>query len=241
MDHPHQDEWLGIVVGNTHERWGWFREEKLQQVDRFPSEHVPSWPVETEIWAASVGGSRSHPSAHLITLADIPLQDLYDSLGVDRALAVLAAQSLPASPALVVDAGTALTLSGADAQGSFVGGLILPGLGLQAQALQEHTAALPRVSIPRSFPLDLQAKPWRRDTAEAIQSGILGIVIAGLYSFIQDWLAEYPESRIICTGGDGPLLHDALARDPMLAARLSLRPHLVLEGIARCRSWCCQP
>ncbi len=241
MDLPEKGEWLGIVVGNTHERWGWFREEKLQQVDQFPSDQVPPWPVKTEIWVASVGASRSHPSAHWITLADIPLQNLYNSLGVDRALAVLAAQSLHESPVLVVDAGTALTLSGADAQGSFVGGMILPGLGLQAQSLHEHTAALPKVLIPSSFPRHLQAKPWRRNTEEAIQSGILGIVIAGLGSSIQDWLAEYPESQIICTGGDGPLLHDALNRDPMLTDRLSLRPYLVLEGIARCRSLCGQP
>lgn len=241
MDRSQKGEWLGIVVGNTHERWGWFREEKLQQVEQFSAEHVPSWPVDTEIWAAAVGGARSHPYAHLITLADIPLQNLYVSLGVDRALALLAAQSLPASPALVVDAGTALTLSGADAQGSFLGGMILPGLGLQAQALHEHTAALPKVPIPGAFPRKFREKPWRLNTEEAIQSGILGIVIAGLYSFLQDWLTEYPESRIICTGGDGPLLHDALAGDPMLAARLSLRPHLVLEGLARCRSLCCQP
>ncbi|MFQ3614543.1 MAG: type III pantothenate kinase, partial [Cyanobacteriota bacterium] len=160
-----------------------------------------------------------------------PLQKLYPSLGLDRALALWAGGIHYGWPCLVIDAGTALTLTGADGAGSLVGGAILPGLGLQAQSLQEHTARLPQVGWDPDPALPPR---WANDTPTAIRSGILYMLLAGLQDFITDWRKTFAEGPVLLTGGDGEWLYSHLqnrAADP----DLRWDPHLVLRGIAQCR------
>src|SRR5204863_1090099 len=63
-------------------------------------------------------------------------------LGVDRWVAVLAAHSLAAGAACVIDAGTAVTFDAVAADGAHLGGLILPGARLLAAALDRNTNAI---------------------------------------------------------------------------------------------------
>jgi pantothenate kinase type III len=70
-------------------------------------------------------------------------------------------------PVIVVDLGTATSVDEVDADGFFLGGAILPGLGLAAQALAEGTARLPRVE------LDLPGEAIGTDTSAAVQSGVV--------------------------------------------------------------------
>lgn len=150
------DRWLAAVLGNTHVRWGWFVGETLVKVEQFPAHRPLSWPEETELWLAAVGSAPLPPGSpwvHCLGLSQVPLRDPYPGLGLDRALAVWAAGIHYGWPCLVIDAGTALTLTGADPEGSLLGGAILPGLGLQAQALADHTARLPKVEWEAADPL----------------------------------------------------------------------------------------
>ena len=226
------DRWLAAVLGNTHVRWGWFAGETLVKVEQFPAHRPLSWPEETELWLAAVGSAPLPPGSpwvHCLELAQVPLRDPYPGLGLDRALAVWAAGIHYGWPCLVIDAGTALTLTGADAEGSLVGGAILPGLGLQAQALADHTARLPKVEWDPAQPLPPR---WARDTGAAIHSGILHTLLAGLRDFIADWRRRFPQGPLLVTGGDGELLYPHLCS---LDAELRWDPHLVLRGIAGCR------
>jgi type III pantothenate kinase len=90
-----------------------------------------------------------------------------DQTGPDRLIAAWAAALLHGRPVIVVDLGTATTVDAVDADGFFLGGAILPGLGLAASALAEGTARLPRVE------LDLPAEAIGADTTAALQSGIV--------------------------------------------------------------------
>lgn len=126
-------EWLAAVLGNTHVRWGWFVEETLVKVERFPAHQPLSWPQQTELWLAPVGSAPLPPASpwvHQLELSQVPLRDPYPGLGLDRALALWAAGIHYGWPCLVIDAGTALTLTGADCDGSLVGGgdLARPGV-----------------------------------------------------------------------------------------------------------------
>lgn len=161
------ERWLAAVVGNTHVRWGWFAGESLVKVEQFPAHQPLSWPEETELWLAAVGSAPLPPRSpwvHCLELSQVPLRDPYPGLGLDRALALWAAGIRYGWPCLVIDAGTALTLTGADAEGSLVGGAILPGLGLQAQALADHTARLPKVEWDPGAPIPppLGQEHWGR-------------------------------------------------------------------------------
>jgi type III pantothenate kinase len=151
-------------------------------------------PEQAALW-------ESYPGARILTLDRLPLQGLYSSLGIDRALAVLGAGTKLGWPILIVDAGTALTFTGADVNQRLVGGAILPGLGLQLSSLVAKTASLPSVSLPENLP-----QRWARDTTSAIHSGVVRAAVAGVRDFIEDWLHLFPSSKIAVTGGDRTLL-----------------------------------
>lgn len=186
--------------------------------------HLPLWiasvmPAQTQFWQA-------YSEAHFIQLDQIPLQGRYSTLGIDRALALWGALNSLSAPVLVIDAGTALTLTGADAEFRLVGGAILPGVQLQLRSLHEHTAALPALS---AFELAVPPLRWASSTSAAIQSGVLYGLLAGVQDFIQDWLQQFPGSAIALTGGDSGLLFPVLTQKNR--NRITLDPALIFWGI----------
>jgi type III pantothenate kinase len=169
------------------------------------SEKFPDFPYP-ELWLVSVVPSQSefwsvYPNLNLPQLSDVPLQAVYSGLGLDRAIAVWGAGITYGWPCLAIDGGTALTLTGADANASLVGGAILPGLALQFRTLSSSTAALGLVELPQELPA-----LWGKDTETAIQSGIVHAAIAGIRHAIQQWLNAYPTSKVVFTGGDAKQL-----------------------------------
>ncbi len=176
-------------------------------------------PSQTKLWLA-------YPDVHLITLDQIPLQGAYSTLGIDRALALWGAEEAWGFPSLVIDAGTALTFTGADANCRLVGGAILPGLGLQLQSLAQKTA-IPLVEAPISLP-----QRWAVNTPEAIQSGVIYTIIAGMRAFIAAWWQEFPDSCITLTGGDRTLLLAYLqSHFPEVGSRVITEPDLIFWGM----------
>jgi type III pantothenate kinase len=176
---------------------------------------------QTEIW-------QQFPQVKPIALTDIPLLDLYPTLGIDRALAVLGAGENYGYPILVIDGGTALTITGVDRDRSLIGGAIMPGLKLQLQSLSIGTSALPAIELP----LQLPAR-WSNNTEGAIASGILHTLSSGISDFIHDWERLFPESKMIFTGGDGELLAKYLQSIlPIhLADRVGFDRDLLFSGI----------
>jgi type III pantothenate kinase len=177
-------------------------------------------PSQGQFWQAC-------SSLPALTLEQIPLHNLYPTLGIDRALAALGAGLTYGFPCLVLDSGTALTLTALDAQRSLWGGAILPGLGLQFQCLAQKTAALPALSLPTKFP-----SRWANDTESAIASGILYTLLAGLTDFMQDWQARFPQSPMLLTGGDAPILERyGRQQNPAGWAKVCVDPHLAFWGL----------
>lgn len=189
-------------------------------------------PEEVPLWIASVVSPQlqywqTHANARILTLENVPLQGVYPTLGIDRALAVWGAGIEWGFPVLAIDAGTALTFTGVNAVQQLVGGAILPGLGLQLRSLAQNTADLPLVQPDRSLP-----PRWGMDTPSALNSGILYVLLAGLRDFIEAWHQQFPDSAIVLTGGDGELLYDALqVRFPDLSHSIQFDRHLVFWGM----------
>jgi type III pantothenate kinase len=214
--------WIGLAIGNSRYHWAWFLNTQLQsswdtgyldplvikskllpvdlqgEIDRqqIDISKVPIYlisvvPSQAVIWLQL-------PQVKQITLADIPLFNLYPTLGIDRAVAIFGAGEIYGYPVLVIDGGTALTITGVDKDRHLVGGAILPGLKLQLSSLFTDTAALPEVELPTQLP-----PRWSNNTNDAIASGILHTISAGIVGFIDDWERLYPHSQIILTGGDG--------------------------------------
>ncbi len=214
-----------ISAWNRGELW----DEGLEYPSPLGREAIAPTPP---LWIASVVPQQSalwqsYPRLNRITLEDLPLLGVYSTLGIDRALALVGAASQWGWPVLVVDAGTALTLTGGDPEGRLVGGAILPGFGLQLQSLTENTAALPAVTFPETLP-----PRWALTTAEAIASGVVYGIASGVRDFISDWKERFPTSTVVITGGGGEILLKCLQkRDPDMAKQAIAMPDLIFSGI----------
>jgi type III pantothenate kinase len=117
-------------------------------------------------------------------------------IGADRLADAVAARKHYGAPVVVVDLGTATNIEVIDREGSFVGGIIAPGLVTSTNALFAAAARIPRFDIvePRSV--------LGKTTRDAVRSGLLyGEVdrIDGLVHRIWDELGY--RTRVIGTGG----------------------------------------
>ena len=168
--------------------------EQQLVVDLIPIYLCSVVPTQTVIW-------QKLPQVNQIKLVDIPLLNLYPTLGIDRALAALGAGQHYGYPILVIDGGTALTITGINGDRSLAGGAIMPGLKLQFRSLFVGTAALPEVILPTRLPYR-----WSADTTGAIASGVLHVISSGIRDFINDWQQLFPDSKVVFTGGDGEIL-----------------------------------
>ncbi|QJB29504.1 pantothenate kinase [Limnospira fusiformis] len=238
----HPPNWLGLMIGNSRLHWGKFQAETL--VETWDTQHLNQSPLEmgwswlhqispVPLFIASVVPEQmqlwqNYPQAEIITLELLPLGGLYPTFGIDRGLAVLGAGNQLGFPILVIDAGTALTLTGVNQNRQLIGGAILPGLGLQFSSLSNRTATLPQVAFPESLP-----QRWGVNTSEAIASGIIHSMIAGLREFITAWCQEFPHSKISITGGDRiPLMTYLNSQYPKIAALIVDTPEAIFWGMS---------
>lgn len=130
----------------------------------------------------------------------IPIINKYHKprqVGKDRLLCAFAAKELYGVPSIVIDLGTAITFDGVSAQGEYLGGAIIPGLRLSAEALFEKTALLPRVTIEEP------KKVIGRSTEESIQSGLFngyGALCDGMVVRLAEEMKCRP--KVVMTGGN---------------------------------------
>ncbi len=155
----------------------------------------------------------------------IPIENKYRKprqVGKDRLLCGFAACELYGFPAVVIDLGTAITFDGVSERGEYLGGAIIPGLRLSAQALFEKTALLPRVRIE---------EPKRvigRSTEESIQSGMFhgyGALCDGMVARLGEEMGCHP--KVIMTGG-----HAATMRKFMKHPVAAVDQELIFKGMA---------
>ncbi|MEO0512215.1 MAG: type III pantothenate kinase [Planctomycetota bacterium] len=146
------------------------------------------------------------------------------TLGQDRALNALAAFARVSQACVVIDAGTAITIDFVDGEGTFHGGMILPGAQMMLDALHERTAGLPGLSFG-DLPDPLE--PFGRETSGAIFQGVVAAA-RGSVRYAAERYAEFygAFAQVIATGGDANALFGS---DELVE---SIVPDLTLLGIA---------
>ncbi len=130
--------------------------------------------------------------------------DRPDDVGADRLVNAVSAHKHYGGPLVVVDFGTATTFDVIDADGSYIGGVIAPGVNLSLEALHMAAAQLPRVGIEPTKVVT------GKSTVEAMQSGIYwGYVglIEGLVKRLKD--EQGTDMKVIATGGLAGLFAEA--------------------------------
>jgi len=152
-----------------------------------------------------------------------PLGNAYaspGSLGADRlANAVGAAMRFSGRAVLVVDAGTCITYDLVDAQGTYLGGAIAPGLQMRAKAMHGYSARLPLVE-PGPAPSALGI-----DTLTSLAAGIHHGLLGEVRHFIDTYGHQRGDMAVVLTGGD------ALRIASALKSGIFAHPLLTLEGL----------
>lgn len=143
-------------------------------------------------------------------------------VGADRiAGAIGAVQRRPGKNLVVVDCGTATTLDVVTAGGDYLGGAILPGIGISVETLAGKTAKLPTVEITRP------ATALGRSTVESIQSGVYHAHVGAVRQLVHELTKEAfggERPAVVGTGGFARLLEAERLFDEVV-------PELVLLGL----------
>lgn len=142
------------------------------------------------------------------------------AVGSDRIANALGALEKFQPPIIVVDFGTATTFDVIDKDGVYVGGAILPGVRISAEALAQRAAKLPPIA------LKVPEVAIGRNTVQALESGIMWGYAGSVDSLVTRIQAELGQkAKVIATGGLGAVFVD-LCPDVEL-----FDPYLTLEGL----------
>lgn len=116
-------------------------------------------------------------------------------VGADRIVNALAAFELVGGPAIVVDFGTATTFDAISRAGEYVGGVIVPGVRISADALFDRAAKLPRIEIKEP------SRVIGNCTVTAMQSGIFYGYVSLVEGVLRRMKQELGPASVIATGG----------------------------------------
>jgi type III pantothenate kinase len=208
IDRLAEDDWLGmpeptailgcVVAGDTIKR------RVAEQMELWDA--APRW-VHSSAEEAGLTNGYDHPGR----------------LGADRWVAMIGAHHRLLrrgihKPCLVVMVGTAVTVEAIDADGRFLGGLILPGHGIMLRALESGTAGL---HVPTG---DVRAFPT--NTSDALTSGGT-FAIAGAVQLMADNITRHcgQAPECIMTGGAGWKMA------PSMSVQFELVESLIFDGL----------
>lgn len=141
-------------------------------------------------------------------------------MGSDLVVGAVAGAAEYPVPQIIVDMGTATTVSVLDKNGTFIGKLILPGVNVSLDALISRTSQLPKISLepPRHL--------IGRNTIDSIKGGIL-YGNAGAIDGIIDRINEEMGTpcTVVATGGLASLI------TPLCRNQILLDDDLLLKGL----------
>jgi type III pantothenate kinase len=242
------DALLAIDVGNTRIGVGVWDSDGLHDARRCALDNAEVWQTAlAQTWSeigatkravviGSVNPDDSHRvRAHVEQLSglsaftvreDIPLPmpveiDNLDEVGVDRICSAAAAYERVQTACAVASFGTAMTVDCVSADGSFLGGAILPGLQMGCNALHDATAQLPRVEpqVPRTV--------FAKNTHDAIVNGVAYGAVGALREIVERYATDLQEwPQLVITGGNAPLVAELVDFVDAIV------PDLCLMGVA---------
>ena len=141
--------------------------------------------------------------------------------GADLVVADVAALREHKPPLIVIDMGTATTMSVLDKSGAHIGGCIIPGVKISMDALTDRTALLPGLQ------LDQPKKAVGRNTIDAMRSGIMmgaACMLDGMIERMEEELGY--KTTVIITGGIAKFIAP-MCRTPMIYDK-----DLLIKGLA---------
>lgn len=204
---------LAIDIGNTAAKWGTFEGRKTLSSGTWTASQGDGV-LERLVGAADrvlVSASGQVPEVlatlpRLDSSTSLPIHLDYKTpttLGADRIADACGAAGLyPGQPCLVIDAGTCITVDFIDADATYHGGAIMPGLEMNLHALHTFTAKLPLVSLDTVEHTPVMG----RSTEESIVAGTLGATLLALAGYVALYKEKAAGLHVLLTGGDAARL-----------------------------------
>lgn len=181
------------------------------------------WPLTSTLVSAVkmlTGKTAMVVGAGLRTGLNIAIDDP-GTVGADLVVGAVGALTLAKAPLIIIDMGTATTITVVDEGNRFIGGAIIPGLRLSMEALSGGTSLLPYIS------LDPPKKYISTNTVECMQSGAIFGSAAMLDGMIEHMEAELgKKATVIATGGLAGRVTPYCSRD------IVYEPDLLMKGLA---------
>ena len=144
-------------------------------------------------------------------------------LGSDRVADAVAAVNQYPCPLIIIDMGTATTISVVDEKQNFIGGMIMPGLMVSRDAMSAKAAQLPQIS------LEAPKKTIGRNTVDCMRSGIIygtASTIDGAIRHIEEELGQ--TCTVVSTGGLSALMTPHCKRKVIQDGDLLLKGMMIL-------------
>ena len=249
-----------IDIGNTRTKWAEVTDDgRLGDMQMTPNATIAQSTLKNrlleadKVVIANVAGDAiadllrsvmpAHVSATFLVASteacDVINRYAYSStLGIDRWAAVIAAWHQLKQPAIVINAGTAITIDHltidsplklatlkrtTSKKGVYLGGTIMPGLYGMHHALNTQTAKLPPVAAG-------QVVKFPDNTPDAIKTGCMNAVVGAVLlqlKQLEKHCAFLP--KVVITGGDAVKIARELK---MYIKRVVIAEDLVLQGLA---------
>ena len=215
-----KDMLLAIDIGNTNISFGVFQGNKIIRRFSIPTKAYRLKSLKNKLGRVTMADAiicSVVPQASKILKKDlrrflgkppyiigkgikVPISNLYlkpKQVGDDRLVNAYAGVVLYGAPLIAVDFGTAVTFDVVSKNREYLGGMILPGLEISLDALEQRTALLPRIKLeePREF--------IGRDTKSSMLSGM----VYGFAALTDDLVIRIKqkigkEAKVIGTGGN---------------------------------------
>ena len=151
------------------------------------------------------------------------MMDNPGQLGADQVADAVAGISSYPVPLILIEMGTATTASVVNSKKQYVGGMILPGVGVSLDALTARASQLSGISI------DAPRHVIGKNTIECMKSGVLysnAAALDGIIDRIEEELGE--KATVVATGGLAKKIVPHCKREIILDEELLLRGLLII-------------
>jgi pantothenate kinase, type III len=141
-------------------------------------------------------------------------------LGSDRVVDAVAAVNCYNAPVMVIDMGTATTMSVIDESSSFLGGMIVPGIKISVEALAKNTSQLPHIALEKPDYV------IGKNTVECMESGLIygnASLVDGMIQRVEEELGS--KVTPVATGGLSKFIV------PHCKNKIIYDEHLLLKGL----------
>ena len=213
-----------LLIGNTRLHWAFNKNSSYIFSNSLVNDSLPKNIDFKKLMWASVGKFHTNNllKENQVTIEDINFQNMPHFIGIDRALACVAALNMFKSNLsknlLIVDLGTTVSITKIDHQGNILGGQLFPGFTTQLKSMEQSTKNLVypnKIYIPNN--------KFEISTMNAMLRGVYNSITGAI-----NIAFDRTKDILILCGGDANLIGNSLKKE---IKNFIIEPNLVMYGM----------